>query len=328
MRLLIVSLGSIGRRHLACLRQLMPAADITVWRQHNSVAGQPVPEGADRAVGSLEEALAAKPEAAIVCGPATTHVAASAALVEAGVHLLVEKPLSDRLDGVADLVRAAAARNVVLMVGYTLRFHPVFRAVAALLAADAVGPVTHLHAEVGQYLPDWRAGADYRTGVSARAELGGGALLELSHEIDTVHALLGRPQAVTARLRRLGDLEIDVEDNVDMILDYASTVATIHVDMLQRAAHRVCRVVGCNGTLEADFIASRIRVFRDGAWTDIPVTPLTERNGLYLAEQQHFLDCVRAGSAPCVSGSDGMAVMDIIEAARRSAAEARTVTLS
>src|SRR5205823_6038475 len=83
--------------------------------------------------------------------------------------------LADRLDGLDELAELCAGQRLVVMVGYCLRFHPAVAALKQAVRAGRVGRVLSLRAEVGQYLPDWRPGQDHRTGVSALAELGGGA---------------------------------------------------------------------------------------------------------------------------------------------------------
>jgi predicted dehydrogenase len=90
MRVALVGLGSVGRRHLANLRALAPDAEIDVVRHARGDDG--MPDGADRVLFSLDEALAAKPDLALICGPTSTHVAAGIAALRAGAHLFVEKP--------------------------------------------------------------------------------------------------------------------------------------------------------------------------------------------------------------------------------------------
>lgn len=326
MRFLVVSLGSIGTRHLRCLRRLHPEAHITVWRHRHGAEGV-LPAEADAVVTSREQALAVLPEAAIIASPAIAHLDDCTALVEAGIPVLVEKPLAASLAGTDLLRQLAQARGVPVVVGYVLRFHPIFQTVHDLVASGAVGVLRHIHAEVGQFLPDWRPGQDFRHSVSARADLGGGALLELSHEIDMVLALAGRPRGVFAQLRYLGELDLEVEDCVDMVLDYPRMAANIHLDMLQRGVRRFLKIGGADGSIEADFVAGSVRLFRDGTWTTVPFTPLSERDGLYLAEQLHFLDCVAGRATPMVGLDDGIAVLDVVEAARRSQAEGRQISL-
>jgi predicted dehydrogenase len=320
---LVVGAGSIGRRHLANLRQLAPKSRIVVLRRENS--GELA--AASLVVTQLEQALAERPFAAIVANPAPFHLAVAQQLAERGCHLLVEKPLSDGVAGVDRLIQTCADHSAVLMVGYNLRFLPSLRKLSELLAGGTIGKILHLRAEVGQYLPDWRPATDYRQSVTARRALGGGALLELSHEIDLALWLAGPVAVVMARIDRIGDLDIDTDDCVDLVLDFASGArGTVHMDLLQRAPRRKLVVVGSAGSLEWDYFADTVRIGRAQAegWQPVEAPKLTERNDMYVRELQAFLECAVRGTTPAVDGRAARDVLAVVEAARRSEQTNRT----
>ncbi|MBE3139991.1 MAG: Gfo/Idh/MocA family oxidoreductase, partial [Thermoplasmata archaeon] len=195
MRILIYGLGSIGRRHLANLRLIEPNAHITVWDQESRLPDcREYLSPEDRFVSRLEDALAAQPEVALISSPSPLHVEAALELAKQGAHLFIEKPLSNNLDGVDELIDRCRKRLLVLLVGYNFRFYQPLQVVHQALQDGQIGRVLSTRAEVGQYLPDWRPAIDYSQSVSAKSELGGGALLELSHELDYVRWLVGEIQ--------------------------------------------------------------------------------------------------------------------------------------
>ncbi|WP_395022784.1 Gfo/Idh/MocA family protein [Dongia sp.] len=331
-RALLVGSGSIGRRHLQVIRETLPQVLVTLMRQPNppeleaSVATQ-----FDRVVSDLAAAINPKPDFAVIASPAPTHVGFARRLVEAGIPMLLEKPVSDRLDGCAELAALCRSKRLPVLVGYTLRYHPGFQTLAERVAAGAIGRPLSVRAEVGQYLPDWRPGMDYRHTVSAQRALGGGALLELSHEIDLVRALFGMPVSVVASLDRLGDLEIDVEDTVEMVLHHnrggERMVASIHLDLLQRPARRNFTVVGTEATLELDFIAGQLTLHHRDGDSLIPFPAVAHRNQLYSAELTDLLAAMQSGHPPRVGLEDGIETLQIIEAARQSASAGQPVAL-
>ena len=324
MRFLLTGSGSIGRRHLANLRHLYPRARIDLLSSRGRAIETP-PE-ATRVVSSVDESLREGLDAAVVASPAPFHVATCRTLLDAAVPVLVEKPLSDTLCGVDDLLATARSRNRILMVGYTLRFHPAVRRLAEAVQGRAIGRILAARFEVGQYLPDWRPASDYRETVSARRELGGGALLELSHEIDYAQLLLGPIAQVSALIGRVGPLEIDVDDCVDLTVRFAGGAqGTIHLDLLARSAYRGCRLVGTDGTLEWNGSAQEVRQFDAGRkeWTVLASTATTDRNEMYLSQLRHFLKSVETGADPLETAAGARSTLQVIEAARLSAAEGR-----
>ncbi len=329
VRAVIVGLGSIGRRHLGNLRRIAPETQIAVWHHRQREAAEETAE-ADAVLYDLDSVLAFHPKFAILANPAPFHVPVAQALVANGVHLLIEKPLSHTVDGVAELTEAAKRHNVILSVGYTLRFDKSLQAARRLVLDGTIGRIASIHAEVGSYLPDWRPATDYREAVSARKELGGGVVLELSHEIDYVRWIGGEVATVSAQLGRLGNLEIDVEDTAEITLRMANGIlAHIHVDMIQRSPVRRCRITGTQGTCVWDGISRSVELFTcaNSEWSIVYSTKENDRNDMYVAELETFLESVRARSTPTVTANDGLRVLEIALAAKRSHDEQRVVSL-
>ena len=87
--------------------------------------------------------------AALICGPASHHVEMALPLAEAGVHLFIEKPISDRLDPADELVALCRAKRLVLMVGYNLRFYEPLRRVREARIRDGSRRLTSLESFYG-----------------------------------------------------------------------------------------------------------------------------------------------------------------------------------
>lgn len=329
-RFLVVSFGSIGRRHFNNLRNLRPQAQIGVLRL-TAVPDREIPPGVDRQFTDMGDALAFDPSAAIVCSPATTHVRVATALVDRGIPVLIEKPIAGDLAELDELLALATCRGVPLMTAYNLRFLPSLKEARRIVGSGAIGEILGVRAEVGQYLPDWRPGSRYQDSVSARRDLGGGALLELSHEIDYVYWMLGMPSRVAAMGGRYGDLDIEVEDMASLCLEYdrPRRLVNIHLDFLQRSVSRSCKFIGSEGTLIWNGIADVLELYRpeSGTWSRIEVPALPDRNAMYLDELSHFLECVEQKRTPVIDGRQGRDVLRIVVAAKESIRRRTTVEI-
>jgi predicted dehydrogenase len=329
VKILVVGFGSIARCHIHNLKSIDPTLQIGVWRQKTERADldEFSPLIANVFYG-VEDVCAWEPEAAFITNPAPMHVETGLLLARKGTHLFIEKPLSDTLEGVDELLALCRQRDLVLLVGYVFRFCKSLQVMQRALIEGKIGRPLSIRAEVGQYLPDWRPDSDYRQTVSARRDLGGGAVLELSHELDYVRWLLGEVKLVSARLARTSDLEIDVEDTAEITLQFANkAVGSIHLDLVQRAATRVCRVVGTEGTLTWDGLSNRVQLFSatSNVWEDLLQANTTDRNDMYKEELRHFIDCVLGKAQPMVNGQDGKRVLEIALAARKSSQDRRVV---
>lgn len=331
-RILIVGLGSIGKRHLRLARGLLPNTDIRVLR---SRAGSAVPATANGGFFSIDDAIAFAPQIAVIASPAPFHIATAQALAEVGVHLLIEKPLSASLDGVAQLLKTCHQRGTVLLTGYNLRFLPSLQRFRDLLGERVIGRVLSVRCEIGQYLPSWRPDSDYRQGVSARRELGGGALLELSHELDYLRWIFGEVEWVKATLSRQSSLELDVEDTAHLTLGFVPAadghqlIGAVNLDFIRHDTTRLCTAIGENGSLRWDGLTSQVMAYMVGEkeWREL-FRHQHQRDDSYLAEWQNFIACVTENRTPLITGEDGLKVLEIIEAVRSSAASGGQVSVT
>ncbi|WP_286829431.1 MULTISPECIES: Gfo/Idh/MocA family protein [Kordiimonas] len=321
-RLLIAGLGSIGRRHLRLLREALPCADIRVLR--HSVRFDDTPH-ANGCFSRLEDAVNFCPQLAVISNPAPFHLETAKALALAGAHLLVEKPLSDSAENVSELLELCSERGLVLQVGYNLRFLSTLQRFRAELQGGSIGEIYSVQHTMGQHLPDWRPETDYRQSVSAQAMLGGGVLLELSHELDMLRWVFGEISWIAGWLGRLGKLEIDVEDSAMLQLGFrGGAVAQVVMDFLRRDTTRVCTAIGSDGSLRWDAITGSLKRFSpaNGEWRDILAVKVN-RDDSYRAQIGALLGAIETGvpDEAAANGADGLAVMTLVDAARNSAAK-------
>ena len=318
---LVVSVGSIGLRHLNNLRKLRPTSVIAALRL-NSPQDALTPEGCDLQFFNLDDVQHFSPNAAIIASPASTHTELTDKLVRMRVPVLVEKPFSDSLERLQDIANFASLHHIPIMIGYNLRFKASLLEVRKRILSGLIGDVLYVRASVGQYLPDWRPNSDYRKNVSAQKTLGGGALLELSHEIDYIYWIFGKPKQVSCRGAKLSSLEIDVEDVVELCLEYENPkrIISIHLDFIQRKVARTCSFIGTDGTLIWDGLKDTIEIFNvnSNSTEIVDAFGLSDGNQPYVDELEHFLQCVETGAEPIINATQGIDVMAIIVAAKKS----------
>lgn len=330
-RVLVVGLGSIGERHLRIARTLLPNADIRVLRRQMPDV---VPKLADGCLVGIDQAILFAPQLAVIANPAPFHIEVALALAEFGVHLLIEKPIADSLEAIPDLLALCRRRGCVLLTGYNLRFLPSLLHFRSLLNDRLIGRVISVRCETGQYLPLWRPGTDYRLSVSARRALGGGALLELSHELDYLRWIFGDVDWIQASLSRQSSLDIDTEDTAHLVIGFMPDengrrlIGSVSLDCVRHDVTRTCIAIGELGSLRWNAIAGTVEHLPAGVlgWKEVFLHK-AQRDESYLAQWKHFLACIEGREVPLVSGQDGLEVLRIVEAARLASDERRLVHL-
>lgn len=287
-RAAVIGMGSISTRHRCNLKKLFPSA--TIYSMSSSGRGvDETPLHADYVVGSIEELLELNLDLVVVASPAPFHLHHAIPFVRDGVPIFIEKPLVDQLSSDA-LKKIQLLRSSQIGVGYCLRYMPAIDVVKDALVNESLGEIYNIFVEVGQHLPDWRADKQYRDSVSASKNLGGGALLELSHELDYVQWLFGGLELKYANLRQSSELQLEVEDLVDLLLITESgAVCSIHLDFLQKRANRTCSIVGEHARLEWDLIKNVVTMHTKSEVTELYSDFLWDRNEMYLSMMRDFV---------------------------------------
>ncbi|MFL2980877.1 MAG: Gfo/Idh/MocA family protein [Methylophilaceae bacterium] len=327
-RILIVGLGNIGLRHLGIARDFFPNSKIAILRDQKI---NEIPTGANKVFYTLSDAIKFKPQIAIICSPASTHVQISLALVKEGVHVLIEKPISNEQIGLEELNNKAVKNNCVLMVGYNLRFLASLNKFKSFIDNNLIGKLYSVRSEVGQYLPNWRD-KDYRKTVSAQKTLGGGVLLELSHEIDYLRWIFGDVQFVQAQKAKQSELDIDVEDTANILMTFKNNhektnlIASLSLDFIRHDKVRMCHVIGENGSLRWNGLNDEVDLFESNSnqWKNI-YKDEASLDQSYKEEWLHFISCIAKKKQPRIGFHDGVKVLKIIDSINYAASSGTKV---
>ncbi|MHA6732234.1 Gfo/Idh/MocA family protein [Devosia sp. A369] len=256
MRILIVGYGSIGQRHLRNLRAILADVECIVLRRRDERV-----EGAT-VVTDLAAALALRPTLAVIAVPSGNHIDYLIDLIGAGVPTYVEKPVVTQLAHVAAVRQALGAHpNALHFTGFNLRLLPSLIKVRTLLQQGSVGTIGRSSFSAGQWLPDWRAAADFKHSYSASRSDGGGVIFDLSHELDAARFLLGEVELTGCTTMRVPSLDIAVESVASMIgTSAAGALVNVNVDYIARRPIRRYEFVGDLGTLVWDLAAKRLEL--------------------------------------------------------------------
>ena len=331
MKFLIAGLGSIGRRHFRNLIAL-GEKEIVLLRTRRATLSDDELEGYP-AETDLQEALRKhEPDAVIVANPTSMHLDVAIPAAEAGCHILLEKPVSHSLDRLDVLQKAAQKSGSRILVGFQFRYHPTLNKARELIRSNVLGKILTVHAHWGEYLPQWHPWEDYRQSYAARAELGGGVIVTLTHPLDYLRYLLGDVQSLWSFNGHISPLEIDVEDVAEIGLKFASgAVGGVHVNYFQRPPVHRLEIVGTHGTLRWDNADGILHLYQMtvpfGSFSDNPPAPILEsfsppegfeRNQLFVAQTRHFIELLRGAEEPICRLEDGIMALRLALAACES----------
>ncbi|MDE2010540.1 MAG: Gfo/Idh/MocA family oxidoreductase [Candidatus Omnitrophica bacterium] len=284
MKIIFFGLGSIGSRHARLLRRYFPQHDLYALRSRRGDKDNTV-QGVTELKG-WEQVDEVRPQAAFITNPTALHIPTAIECAKRKMALFIEKPISDSLGGLEELLRVVENYDLVTYVAYVLRFHPVIVKLKELLAQY---PPRVMHVQAASFLPTWRPGRDHREIYSARQELGGGVLLDLSHEVDYVQYLLGPVRKVKACVERRGKVTVDTDDSADLLIEAAQGFANVHLSYLSHWPQRRIVVYSDAATLVGDFNAGTITIYAEGQdpqRIDMPI----EKDELFRRQLAYFLE--------------------------------------
>jgi len=313
--LAVVGMGSIAQRHLANLRLRHPAADIYVVSAsgNNTI----LPKKADSII-SLEELILLAPDYVIVASPAPHHVDVAQKLLTSNIPVLIEKPLADSVQRCAAFQTYCEQKKIkTVAVGYCLRFLPSAKVVKNYLDKGLLGTVYNIQSNVGQYLPDWRADKKYKDSVSSRKCLGGGALLELSHELDYLQWFLGDLTLQHSCLRTTDELGIDVEDIANLVLFSKKNVhVSVHLDFIQKSTQRSCEIIGQHGRLFWDLLENTVVLYHSSGKATLYSGTKYDKNNIYLDMLADFENMINGGKNSLARIETATKIVKIIDEAK------------
>ncbi len=310
-RVLVVGSGSIGERHLRCFAAT-GRAEVGLCEIDNDLRAQVAERYALREVfASLDAALAKSWDAAVIATPAPSHIPIARRLIEAGAHVLIEKPLSTSLEGIPALLDAVLRAKRVAAVAYVWRSHPVLAAMREAINSGRFGRALQVLAFCGQFFPLYRPA--YREIYYADRSRGGGAIQDaMTHMLNAGEWLAGPIERVAADAAHQVLDGVDVEDTVNVMTRQGGVLGCYALNQHQ-APNEISMTVICQrGTARFEVHENRWRWMSEpgGAWNDQTFPPM-QRDEWFIRQANQFLDAIEAKAAPVCSLEEGVQTLKV-----------------
>jgi predicted dehydrogenase len=264
---------------------------------------------------SFEAGLHDAPDTVLICTPPKLHIPMATQALEAGCHVLCEKPLSDAPDGIDELEALAAETNKKVMVGLCFRYHQGLVKAKRYLDQGRIGRLVSIRALMGEHLPEVRP--DYRTLFTSKY-LGA---FDLMHEIDLAIWYANRPiRRVLAVSGRYSDIGIDAPDLAEIVIDFEERcLAGIHLDFFQRPRRRQIELLGVSGVIIVEFARwdrCLVSVYEavKGVWEQEEL--VTDRDDMFRAEDREFLEAVVGDKPIACTIAEARKSVEVVAAAR------------
>lgn len=337
----LIGAGSMGQQHLEHLENLSQAKLCAISDPNPQVADFAKARGVAYFADHRQMLIQAKPQAAIIANPNNLHVQTAIECLEAGVPVLLEKPVGVGLDEVRKLVKASQDSGVAVLVGHHRRHNPLIAKARQLLEAGKLGQLTSVTALWQLRKPDSYFETPWRR------EPGAGMLLtNLIHDLDLLRHLCGEVQSVQA-ITSNQTRGLPNEDKVAVLLQFANgalgsltgsdavvapwswELCSAENPIYPHQADQPCYLLaGTEGALSLPQLKHWHYAEADGGWHQpllSDVQPYTDAPAL-TRQLAHFIEVAQGNAEPLVSAADAGRTLALIEAIRQAAETGQACT--
>jgi len=291
MKVGVIGVGNMGKNHPRVYAELgaelVGIADTDLEKAKRIAA-----QYGTTAFSNHEELLNQGLDAVSIVVPTAGHKEVALAAIQKGVNLLIEKPIADSLQSAQEIITAARARRVKLMVGHVERFNPAVTKLKEIMDDGVLGKLVYISAKrVGPFVPRI-------TDVGIIVDVA-------THDIDVIRYFIGKEcTSVFARSTRWKNVRGDA---AIILMGFEEASASVEVNWYTPHRVRTLAVTGTEGVAYLDYSKQEIEIFKAG-WKMIPAVERAEPLKLELG---HFLACIREDKEPLVSGYDATQVLGI-----------------
>ena len=301
MRILIVGLGSMGKRRIRNLKALgvenLGGYDIRADRRLEVEQEYKLPtfDAVEKAISEFQ------PTTLVISTPPLDHMYYAALAFDKGLDFFIEASVVEG-EKIHNLARMLRASQVIGVPSCTMKYFQGPKLVKALLGAGTIGRPLSFTYEVGQYLPDWHPWESINDFYVSRRETGGAREI-VPFELTWLNSLFGKPAPLYCIKTKLSEMGADIDDYYQIALEYPGRIfAAITVQVLSRPVPtRELRILGSDGIItfggERQLVKS---ITKDGSqWIDHELTDNTIESGYkypeepYIREMHDFVQAVK-----------------------------------
>ena len=294
-KILIIGFGSIGQKHARILNKSNDISKIFILTKQKCSKYLKITKP--------DEILKADPDYILICCHTKDHLK-HLKYLESNFSkkiILVEKPLFESS-------KNFKIKNNKVFVGYNLRYHPIIQYIKKFLVGKKV---ISINISCHSYLPSWRKNINYSLSNSAKKSYGGGALLELSHEIDYIQWIYKKINKIKyVRIKKLSKLKIDTEDSVIIVGKIGQANFIMDLNFFSLNAERLITINGENFTIKGDLINNTLQISKGNKKKLLSFT--INKDHTYKLQHEHLLKKKYQHSCTFIEGSNLMKLLDKI----------------
>lgn len=292
---LIIGFGSIGQKHYSILKKLNFFDKIIVYTKQSKFKNR------NNFISNLNNNITnINPYYVIVSSRTSSHFSHLKILEKnlSNSLILIEKPLFEKN-------KNFKIKYNKVFVGYNLRFHPIINFLKSYLKNKNFFSVNIV---CKSYLPNWRKNIQYSISNSAKKSYGGGALLELSHEIDYLQWIFGKIKTVDfSKVKKISKLRVNCEDSAIIIGKTKKIDFMLNLNFYSIKKERYLEIYGAKDYIRADLINFQIEIIKNNKKK---IIKFNKKDFSYLKQHKAILNKNYTNICKYVEGQEVLKIID------------------
>lgn len=323
MRFLVIGCGSIGQRHIQNLLSI-GEKKISVYDTNSKLLKY--------VSKKFKVTIATKPnfdvDCTIICTPPNSHIEIAKKALMNKSHVFIEKPLSNNLKGIECIKNLAKKNSLHIFVGYVFRFDSGLQKVKKIIDSGKIGNLVSIDAYEGWYLPLWRPWQNYKKSYTGSEKLGGGIILDGSHELNYIIWLCGKAKQVFSYYSSIPSMKIKAEGIAEILLKFNSKlIGRIHLDFINPKYNRHCEIIGDKASIRWSFENKTIEIQKSGQSKFKIIKYGNDSNQMYLDEMKYVIQCLKGKKNYLISIDDAKKTLQFSLAIKKSGKQSKPISI-
>lgn len=291
MKICMIGLGSIGRRHLDNLTKVLNergiAYEIDALRSSRTALREEESNAISRQYYDIDS-MPNDYDIIFVANPTSLHYDTVKHMIGKTKHMFIEKPVFESVS--YDIESLPLMEQGIYYVACPLRHKSIMKYIKENIVCQE--KIISARIISTSYLPAWRKDSDYRATYSAKKDLGGGVTRDLIHEWDYAVYLFGKPDRVLNMRGNISDLEIDSDDISIYMAQFQNMFLEMHLDYIGHKTERILQMFTNDKRIDANLISNTIYEYEGNKLKEKIEFP---EEDCYLNEMQYFINYICDG---------------------------------
>ena len=333
MKILVIGLGSMGRRRIRNLQNL-GYKNIIGYDKKKSRRDESKQKYRLKTFEKIEDALDYNPKAMIISTPPDLHLKYANLAIKNNIDFFME--LNHSSSHVKQIINKIKGKKIIAAPSCTMRYHPVVLELEKLLNKKKIGKILQIHHYNGQNLKSWHPWEDYKKFFVSKKETGGAKEL-VSFELNWLIYLFSKIKSVSANVEKISDLDVDIDDVYQIHARFKNgIVGNLIFDVIADPSFRETKLIGNKGVILCDFKKGIIQINTGKKWkikkikigTTAPgYTGNTPSETVYEEEIKNFLLAVKRKRKYPFSLNQDLQILKVLDAIELSSKKGKKVTI-